>query len=54
MKNILLFTTFFYLVFFGFAFLLDSALEKESAFNETRQARIECIESGLGSECNFK
>ena len=53
MKNILIFTTLFYLVFFGFAFLLDSALEKESAFNETRQARIECIESGLSSECNF-
>ncbi len=53
MKNILTFTTLFYLIFFGFVFLLDSAMERESAFNETRQARIECIESGLGSECNF-
>ena len=54
MKNIFTFITLFYLVFFGFAFLLDSALEKESAYNETRQARIDCIESGLGNECNFK
>lgn len=53
MKNILIFITLFYLIFFGFAFLLDSAMEKESEFNETRQARIECTESGLGSECNF-
>lgn len=53
MKKILVLATLFYIVFFGFAFLLDSAMERESAWQETRQARIECIESRLGKECNF-
>lgn len=54
MKKILLLITIFYIVFFGFAFILDSALKKESAYNETRQARFYCYESGLTLEdCNF-
>lgn len=53
MKNILIFITLFYVVFFGFAFLLDSAMEKETEFYEVRQNRYECRQSGIGSECNF-
>ena len=47
---LIVFTTLF-LIGFGLLFIHNS--EKESAWRENRQARIECYESGLGSECNF-
>ena len=54
MKQPLIILALFLAVFFGFAFLLDSALERDSAFRDNNQAFFECRESGLSlKECNF-
>lgn len=47
---LIVFTALF-LIGFGLLFIHNS--EKESAWQENREARFLCYDSGLGSECNF-
>lgn len=53
MKNLYMKIFFATVLVFAFDVLLAWNICKQAEQEETRQARIECIGSGLGNECNF-
>lgn len=53
MKNLYLKILLAAILIFAFDVLLAWNICRQAEQEETRQARIECIESGLGNECNF-
>ena len=53
MKNLYIKILLVTVLIFAFDFLLAWNISKQAEQGETKQARIECIESGLGDECNF-